>query len=388
MSTPKFSVVVIARNAEKTITRLLDSLAEFRGWGGEIVLVDTGSTDDTAKIARDYGCFVTEVGTKFLHEISGAEATRINQEFVQANEPDIVKPGAKIFNFAEARNYAASLAKNDMVFAIDSDEYFSKLDIEFINGAIDANMEQVSYVYVHSHRTDGTPDITFDRCHLYDRRKIKWTGIIHETLTGFTDRNYRVSEDRLKVEHRQNLETDRSGYLVGLALDCFLNPGNDRNCHYFGRELFWSGRYHSAIHELCRHVAMDKWVTERAQSMVFIGDCWEKLGKGAQASYWWHRACDEDPTRREAFLRFARFYYGKGAALQTAIYAQAALQIPQPSVMYYADSLTEYREYPHELLCWALWRLGKKDDARFHWTKALNYAPDCERIKGNAKFFQ
>src|SRR6267142_1639782 len=74
----------------------------------------------------------------------------------------------------------------------------------------------------------------------------------------------RLPESQIKLEHWQNQETNRSGYLTGLALDCFLNPDNDRNSHYFARDLMWSGRYRSAIREFDRHIAMNKWEAERA----------------------------------------------------------------------------------------------------------------------------
>lgn len=55
-SKPKFSIVMIAKQEARTLPKCMESLKEFRERGGEIVLVDTGSTDGTADIARSYGC--------------------------------------------------------------------------------------------------------------------------------------------------------------------------------------------------------------------------------------------------------------------------------------------------------------------------------------------
>ena len=41
---PRFSVVTIVRNEANRLPRLLASLAEFRERGGEVVVLDTGST--------------------------------------------------------------------------------------------------------------------------------------------------------------------------------------------------------------------------------------------------------------------------------------------------------------------------------------------------------
>ena len=48
------SVVIIAKNEEKNIRRCLESVA----WASEIVIVDSGSTDRTTEIAREYGANV------------------------------------------------------------------------------------------------------------------------------------------------------------------------------------------------------------------------------------------------------------------------------------------------------------------------------------------
>ena len=50
----KLSVIVITRNAEPTIRRGLESVA----WAGEIVVVDSGSTDRTLEICRSLGAQV------------------------------------------------------------------------------------------------------------------------------------------------------------------------------------------------------------------------------------------------------------------------------------------------------------------------------------------
>jgi glycosyltransferase involved in cell wall biosynthesis len=50
---PHFSVALIARNEEKTLPRLIESLSEFQRFGGEILLLDTGSTDNTVQVAKD-----------------------------------------------------------------------------------------------------------------------------------------------------------------------------------------------------------------------------------------------------------------------------------------------------------------------------------------------
>jgi hypothetical protein len=51
------SLVIPARNASATLRPCLDAVAPLRQDGGlaEIILVDDGSTDETARIAESYG---------------------------------------------------------------------------------------------------------------------------------------------------------------------------------------------------------------------------------------------------------------------------------------------------------------------------------------------
>ena len=117
---PKFSIVVITKNEEKTLPRLLESLKEFRNRGGEICVCDTGSTDSTIELAKSAGCKVRAVGRRFLIPITNPN--EINKRFIVSGEENIVKVGDIYFNFSAARNYAASMAKNDVVFFYDADE--------------------------------------------------------------------------------------------------------------------------------------------------------------------------------------------------------------------------------------------------------------------------
>ena len=83
------TAILIAYNEELDLPRALASLA---GIADEIILVDSGSTDRTCEIAREFGARVY---------------TR------------------KLDNLAAQKNYAASLSSNDWLLSMDSDEELS-----------------------------------------------------------------------------------------------------------------------------------------------------------------------------------------------------------------------------------------------------------------------
>lgn len=353
----------------------MESLKEFQERGGEIVLLDTGSTDSTPEIARGFGIKVTEVGEKYIIVIDDELAKKLNERFIVDGEEPIAKGGDKIFNYSGARNEVASLASNNIVSFADCDEKFEKLDIDAINQKIREGVEQFEYHFVFSYDSYGREAIKFIQSKMYDRRKLKWVNLIHEVLSpidGNIKREF-LPENIFKLVHHQNPSQNRDHYPLGLALDCYLNPDNDRNSHYCARELYWRGRPKSAIKEFERHIAMNRWPAERAQSMIFMGDCYGMLNEPEKQVEWYNRAFYTDSTRREALIKLARFYHYNNNPYATAAYAAAAMEIPWNG--FYANDLAHYTFEPHEHLYWARGWLGDVSSAQAHLLKALEYHP-------------
>jgi glycosyltransferase involved in cell wall biosynthesis len=367
-----FSFCLIARNEDQTLPRLLKSLEHFKAQGGKVYVLDTGSTDNTVQVAKDWGCHVVEVGDKFIIKIDKQLTSQINKTHCVKGDLSIIKEGDKQFDYSSARNYIAGFSDTNFIFTPDCDEIFTSFDIDEISKLIDKGVEQLEYNFVFSHNEDGSPAIQFMHCKAYDKTKLKWVGIIHEVLQGNAVRHY-VEEDIIKLEHYQNPATNRSHYLRGLALDVNKNPLNDRNSHYFGRELFYTGRYKSAIQELKRHLAIGTWPAEKAQSMIFLGDCYGNLNLPEIQVEWYNKAIYTDSTRREAFIRLSEFYSHNKNWQASICYAKAALEIPYSG--FYANNMYHYTEAPHKLLYLGYGWTGQIDKAKIHNKKCIDYNP-------------
>lgn len=386
---PLFSIVLIARNESKTLPRLIESLADFKNRGGDILLLDTGSTDETAKIAENLGCRVLEVGDRYRITIDERLAKRINARFLASGEAPIVKDGESLFDYASARNYIADFASTDMIATPDCDEIWTKFDIDRINNAISSGVDQLEYNFVFSHDAEGRELVKFKHSKFYNRKKMSWVGVIHEVLQtkdGQIPNRLFLGEEAMKLEHWQNVETNRAGYLKGLALDCFKNPDNDRNSHYFGRELVYTGRPRSAIKELARHIEMEKWPTERSQSYIHMGEAYLMLGDRANAIGCFANAFDLEPRRRESLMNLADIYYKEKNDVMTAFYASAALKIP--GVDFYANYQPYYEHIPHEMLYWAYWQIGDKQKSFEHFNQCLKYQPYNPKYLYDLRFYE
>ena len=99
---------MIARDAEATIAATLESLRHFP----EVVVYDNGSSDRTVEIARGF-------------------------QNVSVHEGDF-------FGFGPTKNHAASLATNDWIFSIDSDERVTDELMTSISAA-DLSVETIAY---------------------------------------------------------------------------------------------------------------------------------------------------------------------------------------------------------------------------------------------------
>lgn len=377
MTKPLFEIAMIAKNEAKVLPRLLQSLEEFKRRGGIVNLCDTGSTDDTVKIATDWGVRVKEVGAKYVHIITEEEAKAINDRFIIENEMPILNAGDKYFDFAAARNDSVSMATSDWICTVDADEILTKLDIDSINKVLEnKDLGQLEYNFVFSHDHFGNELIKFVQSKFYDRTKMNWLGIIHEMVTpligylGRMDRHF-LPEEIFKLEHWQNVETPRGGYLKGLAVDCFNNQHKDRNSHYFARELWWNGRPWSAAKEFKRHVEMKAWPAERAESMLFLGDIYGAMEKKEEQIEWFAKALDTDPSRREPLIKLAQTYMRRNEPIPANFYATAALELPWHG--FYGSNKSFYENEPHEILFWAKSWLGDMDGGRKHLLKCLEY---------------
>jgi len=62
----------------------------------------------------------------------------------------------------------------------DSDEVLTSFDLDKLNKVIENGAEQLEYNFVFSHDQYKNEAIKFLHSKFYDRRKLKWTGRIHE----------------------------------------------------------------------------------------------------------------------------------------------------------------------------------------------------------------
>jgi len=103
-------------------------------------------------------------------------------------------------------------------------------------------------------------------------------------------RTIELPKEILLLKHYQNYETIRNGYLKGLALDSIQTNYNDRNCHYYGRELMMRGYYKTAI-EIFKNILIEMVGKQsKPNRLIFMGDwlqkTWKQLKRRKNVMLW------------------------------------------------------------------------------------------------------
>ena len=243
----KISACYIAKNEAKKLTKSIKSL---KNQVNEIVVVDTGSTDNTMTVAR--------------------------------------KLGAKVYSFpwqddfSKARNFALSKAKGDWLVLLDADEYFTAKTAGNIRKIIrQAQQADALLIQMVNYDVDKAEiqDYFYQLRIVRNQQGLHYEGKIHEELKlsdGKSMKFLRIPPEMLEIYHtgyassvsRQKLErnlkllqqaVDNGQSEADLAryfCDCYLGLGDMEKCTYYGWLDVKKGRQFVNFGSRCHRVLM------------------------------------------------------------------------------------------------------------------------------------
>lgn len=348
----KVAVYTIALNEAAFVDRYMDALGD-----ADLVLVaDTGSTDGTQAALRSRGAVV--------HDIR-------------------VRP----WRFDDARNASLALVPDDVdvCLVVDLDEVLSegwRTDLETEWG--DATRGR--YLYVFSHRPDGTPDMTYWHDRAHSRFGYRWVYACHEHLVA--DRiDERYCDLSLEMHQFADRGKPRGHYLPLLEVNALENPDLPRAAHYLGREYTYVQRWADALVHLERHVTMPQsvWGPERAASFRLIAQCHTALGDPDAALDALRRGVDEAPHLREPWVALAQALHDRRDWTGCYHAASRALGIVERPRDYFCEGWA-WGARADDLAGIAAWWLGRPDEALTHAVRAAEAESDDERLRANVDF--
>jgi FkbM family methyltransferase len=375
-----FSVCIIAKNEANGLPRLLTSLQGVN----DIVLLDTGSTDNTVEIARSFGCnVIVAAPNQFNYPATKKDYLAWKSRY--GWEPAFVK-GERYFHFADARNYSMSFAKNDMCFCPDGDEEM-RWDLAKVREAIQ-NEDHLIYPFVYQHKPDGSPALQFEQCKFFRRSKFRWAKWVHEVEQVIPGQITKPPKWSPFIEHHhwQNVTTGRGNYLAGLELSVLDNDKDDRNVFYLGREYMWRGLWKQAIRLLEHGLTLQHWNAERAEAHRFIGNCYRALNDNAKAKEHYHLGMIDDSGRRETFFELGNLLDDEGDYSGAIVYFSAAMAIPfRPNG--YLNSMEMYGSKIPDRLAFDFTRVGNIAESKKWWLEAIKHDDVDDRILSCFRFY-
>lgn len=243
----KISACYIVKNEAKNLAKSIKSL---KSQVNEIVVVDTGSTDNTITVAR--------------------------------------KLGAKVYSFpwqddfSKARNFALSKAKGDWLVLLDADEYFTAKTAGNIRQVIrQAQQADGLLIQMVNYDVDKAEvqDYFYQLRIVRNQQGLHYEGKIHEELKlseGKSMKFLRIPPEMLEIYHtgyassvsRQKLErnlkllqqaVDNGQSEADLAryfCDCYLGLGDMEKCTYYGWLDVKKGRQSVNFGSRCHRVLM------------------------------------------------------------------------------------------------------------------------------------
>ncbi len=317
----KISACYIVKNEESTLGRSLESI---RSVANEIIVVDTGSTDQTANIAQQYGARI------FYYQWSN--------------------------DFAAARNYALKQAKGDWIIFLDADEYIREDKIANVRPLIETlhgkkEIDSVICVMENLAGVDGqlfgcNPTVRIFR----NLRSISYLGKIHESIfkNGKSTRAVKVNAEGIVIRHTGYSKESIKEKLHrnNQAIEAELAQGKARGIAYlYLCDGYWGLRQYEKAIEYARK-ALEVKQPEKTmldhkpyvillESMVKLGNYSESEIDAIRA-----RAVAHYPDHPDILLQQAYFYLAFGH-LQQAL--DAFLQAVEANSIYQnLDLLNEF----------------------------------------------
>jgi len=166
---PTLSVALIVRNEEENLKRLLSLL---KGAVDEIVVCDTGSVDDTIKVAKEYGAVVVEFPW---------------------ND-----------NFSDARNYANKHCTKDYILWLDADDDIIRQDLSRLKLHLKTYPNTAVFLVLIDRRNDK--DFSSFQLRVFpNHQNLEFRGRVHEQIA------FSVEEKGIPYSY-SNIEIIHFGY--------------------------------------------------------------------------------------------------------------------------------------------------------------------------------
>jgi len=343
---------MIVKNEEDVIGRCL---ASVKGIVDEINIIDTGSTDNTKQIVKQF--------------------------------TDRIFDFEWIHHFAAARNFSFQQATKEYILWLDADDVLLEEDQEkfkALKESLTLDIDAVSMNYNLSFDNEGNVSSLLKRYRLVRRDKqFQWIGAVHEYLEvggKLLDSKIAVSHLPLSHDHTRNISIYKQLVESG-------EPLSPRDTFYYANELLDHGQFENAIFYYETFLTSKLgWVEDNVQACFKLADCYCHLNDTENNLSSILRSFEYDIPRPEACCRLGFYFMEQNRNYEAIFWYEQALIIKQnPNAPFQNKTFTTW--LPHLQLCVLFDRLQQYDTANAHNELARSYLPNDEKILHNKTYF-
>lgn len=319
------TLCLIVRNEEHRLSECLES---FSGLYSDLVVVDTGSTDATKAVAKNFGAKVYDF------------------EWID--------------DFAAARNFALSKVTTPWVMVVDADDIISsetKRVLQDDLAKLPSHTLGVFLPYIYSTANKQAGFTTYLPRFWKVASGYQYTLPIHEYLDipkEDIQRFVRLSHPIIHHKSQEDFSKSIMRNLRILERAIKTNPQQSRLLFYLGRENKSLGNYKQAVSWYSKFVKVpDVSKDELNRAYLGIGECYLKMSKIKSAKLAYQYAIKANPAFVEAYLQLGDIaIQGNQYKKAVRFYLEATKKTPPQTHVFVNVQL--YNGYAQKKLCEAL----------------------------------
>jgi glycosyltransferase involved in cell wall biosynthesis len=346
---------MIVKNEESVISRCLTSVKDIVD---EIIIVDTGSTDNTKKIAKNF--------TEKIYDFKW------------------------INDFSAARNYSYSKATKDFILWLDADDVILEEDrMKFIElkKNLDLTTDMVMMKYNVGFDNDGKVNFSYYRERLSNRSKnFLWHEPVHECL----DRSWNSLTSDVCITHKKERPAEPGRNLK--IYENIISSGDvlsPRATYYYARELYYNGIYDKSIIFFNKFLNNGQgWIEDNIRACCDLSSCYfYKKDKNNMLKSLF-RSFEYDIPRGDVCCLIGSYYFNESDYVKAIYWYKSALESKKPDENSGFVTHDYWGYTPCIQLCICYFRIGNTEDSIKYNNLAANYKPNDSSVVYNKTFFE
>lgn len=348
------SLCMIVKDEGKTLERCLNSVKSFIN---EIIIVDTGSKDNTVEIAKKFNAKIYKF--KWIDD------------------------------FSAARNFAFSKATSDYIMWLDGDDFINEDDIKKIESLLsnmDSSYDYISAEYILARNSEGKVSTSLRRNRIVKRQSaFLWVGNVHEYLAVYG----KGLEGNFSIEHGKVKEYTDRNLQIFKTMEKNNKKFTPRDIYYYANELFDNGYYKESIEQYNKFIdTKEGWIEDIKGAYLKIIRALNLINDKDKIVDVAFESLKIDTPTAEIACSLGEYYFEEENYNQAAFWYRVALDSRPSSLNMSLTNSDYYTWIPSLQLTVCYYNLGNLKCSYFFNELAASFDGDKEKIEYNREIFK